>query len=124
MTEWDASGYRDQSSLQKWLADEHLAALTLNGAERVLDVGCGDGRITAEIADRVPRGSVLGIDPSSRMIAFAREHCRRGKPRVRDRRRPARSRTGASSTWSSRSTRSTGCPSPISRGRFGRSATR
>ncbi len=65
-------------SLQKWLADEHLAALTLNGAERVLDVGCGDGRITAEIADRVPRGSVLGIDPSSRMIDFAREHCRRG----------------------------------------------
>ncbi len=77
MTEWDAGGYRDQSSLQKWLADEHLAALALDGTERVLDVGCGDGRITAEVADRVPRGSVLGIDPSSRMIAFAREHCRR-----------------------------------------------
>jgi trans-aconitate 2-methyltransferase len=43
----------------------------------VLDVGCGDGTVTARIADRVPRGSVLGIDPSTRMIAFAREQCRR-----------------------------------------------
>jgi trans-aconitate 2-methyltransferase len=40
-------------------------------------VGCGDGKITAEIADRLPRGSVLGVDPSTDMIAFAREHFRR-----------------------------------------------
>src|SRR5262245_16437892 len=77
MTEWDAGRYREQSSLQKWLADEHLASLTLGGDERVLDVGCGDGRITAEIADRLPRGSALGIDPSTQMIAFASAHCRR-----------------------------------------------
>jgi trans-aconitate methyltransferase len=40
-------------------------------------VGCGDGKITAEIADRLPEGSVLGVDPSTDMIAFAREHFRR-----------------------------------------------
>jgi trans-aconitate 2-methyltransferase len=40
-------------------------------------VGCGDGKISAEIADRLPRGSVLGVDPSTDMIAFAQEHFRR-----------------------------------------------
>ena len=71
MAEWDASEYNRQSSLQAALAEEQLGRLTLEGAERVLDVGCGDGKITAEIAARVPRGSVLGVDPSQNMIAFA-----------------------------------------------------
>jgi trans-aconitate 2-methyltransferase len=77
VTEWNAAGYARQASLQRWVADEHLRSLVLAGDERVLDVGCGDGTITARIADRVPRGSVVGVDPSTRMIAFAREHCRR-----------------------------------------------
>lgn len=77
MTEWDAGGYAQQSALQKWVADEHLRSLTLAGDERVIDVGCGDGKITAEIAERVPRGSVLGVDPSTDMIGFARKHFRR-----------------------------------------------
>lgn len=76
MTEWNAGGYYRQSALQKWVADEHLRSLTLAGDERVIDVGCGDGKITAEIADRLPRGSALGVDPSADMIAFAREHFR------------------------------------------------
>jgi trans-aconitate methyltransferase len=74
MAEWDASEYNRQSSLQAALAEEQLNRLTLEGAERVLDVGCGDGKITAEIAARVPRGSVLGVDPSQNMIAFATGH--------------------------------------------------
>jgi trans-aconitate methyltransferase len=56
------------------VAEEQLGRLTLEGAERVLDVGCGDGRITAKIAARVPHGSVLGVDPSRDMIAFATHH--------------------------------------------------
>ena len=71
MTEWHASDYNRQSSLQQAMAKEQLARLTLQGGERILDVGCGDGKITAEIAARVPRGSVLGVDPSRDMIAFA-----------------------------------------------------
>ena len=74
MTEWNASEYNHVSALQKWLADESLAAVDLAGSERVLDVGCGDGKITAEIAERLPTGTVVGIDPSGRMIGFAREH--------------------------------------------------
>ena len=69
MTEWDAAGYSRISSLQAAMAKEVLALLDLNGSERILDVGCGEGKITAEIASRVPRGSVVGIDPSHDMSA-------------------------------------------------------
>jgi trans-aconitate 2-methyltransferase len=72
MTEWDAKGYSERNSLQRWLAEEHLGLLELDGTERVLDIGCGDGRITAEIARRLESGSVLGVDPSTQMIAFAK----------------------------------------------------
>jgi trans-aconitate methyltransferase len=74
MEEWNASEYNRHSSLQAALAEEHLDRLALEGAERVLDIGCGDGKITAEIAARVPRCSVLGVDPSHDMIAFATRH--------------------------------------------------
>jgi trans-aconitate 2-methyltransferase len=71
MTEWNAGEYSRHSSLQAAVAQEQLGRLTLEGAERVLDIGCGDGKITAEIAARVPHGSVLGVDPSPDMFAFA-----------------------------------------------------
>jgi len=74
MTEWHASDYSRQSGLQLAMAEEQLSRLSLQGTERILDVGCGDGKITAEIARRVPHGSVLGVDPSQDMIAFASNH--------------------------------------------------
>jgi len=74
MTEWHARDYHRRSALQQAMAGEELARLTLAGGERVLDVGCGDGTITAEIAARVPRGSVLGVDPSHDMIGYASSH--------------------------------------------------
>ncbi|HEX5078669.1 MAG TPA: class I SAM-dependent methyltransferase [Geminicoccaceae bacterium] len=74
MTEWDAKGYDEVDSLQKWIADKHLARLDLAGSERVLDIGCGEGKISAEIAQRLANGSVLGVDRSTRMISFARSH--------------------------------------------------
>ena len=74
MAEWNAGEYNRISRLHAALAEEQLGRLTLQGAERVLNVGCGDGKITAEIAARVPRNSVLGVDPSRNMIAFATGH--------------------------------------------------
>jgi trans-aconitate 2-methyltransferase len=71
MTEWDASEYARISGLQEAMAEEVLLLLDLKGARRVLDVGCGNGKVTAEIASRVPQGSVLGVDSSADMIAFA-----------------------------------------------------
>ena len=55
------------------MASEALSLLDLKGTERVLDLGCGNGAVTAQIAPRVPDGSVLGVDSSGDMIAFAVE---------------------------------------------------
>ncbi len=74
MTEWDAAEYSRRSSLQEAMGQEVLALLDLKGSEQILDVGCGDGKITAEIAACVPRGSVVGVDPSREMISFAQSH--------------------------------------------------
>lgn len=71
MVDWDGAGYGHISDLQRTMASNSIAAVTVNGDERVLDVGCGDGYVTRLIADRLPNGSVLGIDPSPRMIAAA-----------------------------------------------------
>ena len=46
--------------------------MALRGGERILDLGCGPGALTAELAALVPAGSVLGIDASESMIATAR----------------------------------------------------
>lgn len=64
--------YKNSSEQQKW-GLELLDKVSLSGGERVIDLGCGDGRITAEIASRAPAGSVLGIDKSEEAIRFARE---------------------------------------------------
>jgi trans-aconitate 2-methyltransferase len=71
MTEWNASDYAGQATLQEAMAAEHLSRLDWHGVGSVLDVGCGDGKITARIAARLPHGRVVGIDPSRQMVAFA-----------------------------------------------------
>jgi trans-aconitate 2-methyltransferase len=71
MTDWDGAEYRKVNSLQQWLADRALADLDLARVGSLLDVGCGDGTITAAIADRLPGSRVVGIDPSPRMIQLA-----------------------------------------------------
>jgi trans-aconitate 2-methyltransferase len=74
MTEWNASGYARVGELQEAMAAEVLSLLHLAGTERVLDLGCGSGQVTAEIAARVPGGDVVGVDASADMIAFASSH--------------------------------------------------
>jgi trans-aconitate 2-methyltransferase len=75
-SDWDGRRYDEVNGLQRWVADQAVAALSLRGDERVLDVGCGDGRVTAAVAALVPRGSVLGIDPSPRMLEVAASRVR------------------------------------------------
>lgn len=73
MADWDGALYEQVNALQQWVADRALAGLTFRGDERVLDVGCGDGGITARLAEQLPSGSVVGIDSSPRMVAAAHE---------------------------------------------------
>src|SRR5450755_305230 len=70
---WNAADYAANSVVQQTWARELIAKLKLRGDEHILDVGCGDGKVTAEIARAVPRGFVAGIDASAEMIGFARK---------------------------------------------------
>jgi trans-aconitate methyltransferase len=69
---WNAADYAANSVVQQTWARELIAKLKLREDEHILDVGCGDGKISAELARAVPHGSVSGIDASEEMIAFAR----------------------------------------------------
>jgi trans-aconitate 2-methyltransferase len=73
VTEWNAAEYARLSALQAAMAEEVLSLLRerLRGDECVLDVGCGNGKVTREIAALVPHGSVVGVDASAKMIEFS-----------------------------------------------------
>lgn len=71
MHNWNPADYQKSSSAQYNWAMALIADLKIKGDERILDIGCGDGRITANLAGLVPGGSVLGIDLSPEMISFA-----------------------------------------------------
>ncbi len=72
--EFDGEKYKAGSRHQKEWGNRVVAELsgTLRGSERILDLGCGDGVLTAQLATLVPRGYVIGIDASKGMIATAK----------------------------------------------------
>ncbi|WP_225587700.1 class I SAM-dependent methyltransferase [Methylomonas fluvii] len=67
----NAQDYAQNSQAQQQWAKELIAGMRLTGRETVLDLGCGDGKVTAEIAAIVDQGTVVGIDNSEAMIALA-----------------------------------------------------
>ena len=71
--EWDAQTYDRVSDPQYRLGLEVLERLELAGDEYVMDAGCGSGRVTAHLLDRLPDGRILCVDASESMIAVARE---------------------------------------------------
>lgn len=73
---WDEEqvvDYVHHSELQRRSSWHILSQIKFNGDEKVLDVGCGDGRNSAWIAWLVRKGSVIGIDPSNAMIDWAKK---------------------------------------------------
>jgi trans-aconitate 2-methyltransferase len=71
--DWDASSYDRVSDLQERWSRAVMDRLHLRGDETVLDAGCGSGRVTRMLVERLPRGRVIGVDASRSMIAKARE---------------------------------------------------
>jgi len=70
--DWDAASYdRVSGDVQLVWALELLERLPLEGDEVALDAGCGSGRVTAELADRLPRGRVYGVDQAPSMVEHA-----------------------------------------------------
>ena len=70
--DWDAATYDRVSAPQTRWGAAVLDRLPLEGDERVLDAGCGTGRVTAMLLERLPRGRVVAIDGSPSMIEQAR----------------------------------------------------
>jgi trans-aconitate 2-methyltransferase len=71
--EWDAETYDAVSDPQFSWGMEVLERLDVRGDEIALDAGCGSGRVTAELAKRLPHGRLIAVDGSEAMIAKARE---------------------------------------------------
>jgi len=70
--DWDASTYDRVSAPQLGWGREVLDRLVLRGDETVLDAGCGTGRVTAELLERLPQGRVFAVDAAPSMVAKAR----------------------------------------------------
>jgi trans-aconitate 2-methyltransferase len=69
--DWDAATYDRVSEPQTRWGRAVLDRLPLDGDERVLDAGCGTGRVTAMLLERLPRGRVVALDGSPSMIEEA-----------------------------------------------------
>ncbi len=68
---WKGDEYAKNSESQKASAEDFMQNVQFKGTESILDVGCGDGKITAAMARKVPAGDVIGVDISSSMIQSA-----------------------------------------------------
>ncbi len=73
MVEWNAVAYDDLSDPMFEWGMAVLGTLELKGDERVLDAGCGSGRLTRELVRRVPAGEVVALDFSRQMLEQARQ---------------------------------------------------
>jgi ubiquinone/menaquinone biosynthesis C-methylase UbiE len=70
----------DRSLAQMWFRENHRLIVQVvdpPAKARILDLGCGTGQLAARLAQRVPHGSVFGVDPAEEMIRAARRHRRK-----------------------------------------------
>lgn len=76
MTEWNAASYHKVSGPQTGWGQKVLARLNVRGDERAIDAGCGSGRLTAALLERLPHGRLVAIDRSRNMLVTARANLR------------------------------------------------
>lgn len=74
MSDWDAARYHRLSDPQRAWGLRVLERLAPAAGERILDIGCGTGRLTAELARRAPGLFVVGLDRSATMLGEALRH--------------------------------------------------
>jgi trans-aconitate 2-methyltransferase len=80
--EWDAATYDRVANPQARWGLAVVDRLTLRGDERVLDAGCGSGRVTEVLAERLPNGTVVALDASAAMLSEARRRLARFDDRI------------------------------------------
>lgn len=71
--EFDGEKYRKASKHQKEWGNSLIAQMQLKGNEKIIDLGCGNGELTEQLALQVPSGTVLGVDASHGMIQAAKK---------------------------------------------------
>ncbi len=72
--EWNAALYHQISGPQVSWGKKVLSRVELRGNERLLDAGCGTGRLTRDLLEALPRGKVVALDVSQNMIDAARNY--------------------------------------------------
>jgi len=80
--DWDAATYDRVSGPQVEMAEAVLERLPLRGDETVLDAGCGSGRVTTLLLERLPEGRVVAVDAAPSMVEHAREALPRDRATV------------------------------------------
>jgi ubiquinone/menaquinone biosynthesis C-methylase UbiE len=73
--EWPANEYAIGSFIQATIGETYLDRLDMKPTDKVMDLGCGDGGFTRNLLEKVPQGSVLGVDASANMLALAKNLC-------------------------------------------------
>ncbi|HMF30798.1 MAG TPA: methyltransferase domain-containing protein [Candidatus Lokiarchaeia archaeon] len=69
--EWEAEKYEKNAQLQFKIGMHAIDLLNPQGSEKVLDIGCGTGVLSLQIAQKLDSGTIIGVDPDASMIAFA-----------------------------------------------------
>jgi trans-aconitate 2-methyltransferase len=72
--DWDARSYDRISDMQLESGRGFLATIPLRGDETAVDAGCGTGRVTRLLIERLRRGRVIGVDGSPSMVDRARDN--------------------------------------------------
>src|SRR4051794_6389838 len=76
LPDWDGAAYAANTGHHRRYDARFLATLPLKPTDRVLDLGCGAGDLTATVAERVPDGHVVGLEPQPSLLAEARARAR------------------------------------------------
>jgi len=71
---WDSEAYNAGSYMQNYCVNQILANQSFKANLRVLDLGCGDGKSTANILNYAPSATVLGVDRSPEMVSSANKN--------------------------------------------------
>ncbi|HZS43973.1 MAG TPA: methyltransferase domain-containing protein [Blastocatellia bacterium] len=79
---WNAEGYDSVATVQENWGRKVIDELLLNGDETVLDAGCGSGRVTQRLLDRIPSGFLFAVDRSAAMVCQARQRLSAESKRV------------------------------------------
>jgi trans-aconitate 2-methyltransferase len=79
---WRGDDYDRISAPHAAMGAPVIDRLELAGDERVLDAGCGSGRLTEQLLERLPYGWAVALDGSASMLAEAARRLSHFGPRV------------------------------------------